>query len=126
MLVPGGIVVANEGHLVDVDREQVEPARCRAPSEGGSHRFGVAVLHPRVVLGAGRAADLEFPAPPSRLVTTLRRRMRGSRSKSAALVDCQSMLSHKSPPVTSGSTALTRGVPSRHSNHAIPIVVCRC
>src|SRR6266567_1350005 len=61
VLVPGGVVIANEGDLVDADREQVGLSRLRAPAEADCHRVGVAALHRWIVLGTCGAADLELP-----------------------------------------------------------------
>ena len=63
MLVAGGVVVADEGHLPDVHGEQVKPPRLGMPAQRGRHRAGVAAPDIEVVLGTSPAADLEVPLP---------------------------------------------------------------
>jgi hypothetical protein len=60
MLVTAGVVITDEGHLVDGDGEQVEPARLGNPSQAGTDGGRIAGLHVRVFLGAGSATDLEL------------------------------------------------------------------
>jgi hypothetical protein len=57
---PGSVVVADEGHFIEADREEVKPAGRRAPAQASRHRVGVAALDIRVMLSARGAADLEL------------------------------------------------------------------
>ena len=94
-------VVADEGELGYVDREQVESARLRIPAEVGCHRVRVAALPGRVVVRVGGAPDFELSCRRRRrLVITLCTRIRGSRKRSRALVDCHIIDSHSSPSST--------------------------
>jgi hypothetical protein len=64
MLVTGGVVVPDEGHLLDAHGEQMEPSRLGIPAQRGTHGAGVAALDIAVMLNPGHAADLELSLTP--------------------------------------------------------------
>jgi hypothetical protein len=101
-----------ERDILDLDAEQMEGRLLRTPVERGLHGVTVATPDGRIVHRLDDASDLELPLLPSRPVTMLWTRIRGSRRRSEAFIERHIIESHRSPSQISGSTGLLRGDPS--------------